>query len=130
MFCNKSCLLERSENNGKDKIVFHRFTKKREDENKNSFLIYITDPCCQAPIWWGGNLVFSFLALPRSGEKSNKCNQYDYESSQAGDLRRHLKIHSGEKSNKCNQCDFASSRVDSLSNHLKIHKGENWKQCN
>ena len=32
--------------------------------------------------------------------KSNKCKQCDYASSQAGNLRRHLKKHSGEKSNK------------------------------
>jgi uncharacterized Zn-finger protein len=38
-----------------------------------------------------------------SGEKSNKCNQCDYASSQAGVLRRHLKTHSGEKPNKCNK---------------------------
>ena len=31
--------------------------------------------------------------------KSNKCNQCDFASSQAGDLRRHLKTHGGEKSN-------------------------------
>ena len=37
--------------------------------------------------------------------KSNKCNQCDYASSQAGDLRTHLKTHSGEKSNKFNQCN-------------------------
>ena len=41
--------------------------------------------------------------------KSNKCNQCGYTSSQAGNLRQHLKMHSGEKSNKCNQCDYASS---------------------
>ena len=27
------------------------------------------------------------------------------------DLRRHLKTHSGEKSYKCNQCDYASSQA-------------------
>ena len=37
--------------------------------------------------------------------KSKKCNQCEYASSWAGDLRKHLKTHSGEKSNKCNQCD-------------------------
>ena len=35
-----------------------------------------------------------------SGEKSNKCNQCDYASSYASNLRAHLKTHSGEKSNK------------------------------
>ena len=33
-----------------------------------------------------------------SGEKANKCNQCEYASSHASDLRRHLKIHGGEKS--------------------------------
>ena len=40
---------------------------------------------------------------------SNKCNQCEYASSLAGNLKTHLKTHTGEKSNKCNQCDFASS---------------------
>ena len=35
------------------------------------------------------------------GDKSNKCNQCDFASIQAGNLRRHLKTHSGEKTNKC-----------------------------
>ena len=31
--------------------------------------------------------------------KSNKCNQCDYVSSHAGNLRTHLKTHNGEKQN-------------------------------
>ena len=34
-----------------------------------------------------------------TGEKSNKCNQCDYASSLAGNLRRRLKTHSAIKSN-------------------------------
>ena len=56
--------------------------------------------------------------------KSYKCNQCDFASSQAGDLRRHLKTHSGEESNKCNQCDYASSQAGDLRTHLKTHTGE------
>ena len=40
----------------------------------------------------------SHTQSPLSGEKSNKCNQCDYASSWAGNLRTHLKMHSGEKS--------------------------------
>ena len=50
-------------------------------------------------------------------DKSNKCNQCGYASSHAGNLRKHLKMHSGEKSNKCSQCDFASSQAADLRTH-------------
>ena len=62
--------------------------------------------------------------------KSNKCNQCDYASSHAGNLRQHSKIHSGKKSNKCKQCNFASSRAGNLRTHLKTHSGEKEKKCN
>ena len=75
-----------------------------------------------------------------SGEKSNKCNQCNYESSLTSNLRMRLKIHSGEKSNKCNQCNCASFRAYSLRIHLKthsskksnvkIHNGERSNKCN
>ena len=57
-------------------------------------------------------------------EKSNKCNQCDYESTYAQVLRDHLKTHSGEKPNKCNQCDYASSKTGNLRRHLKTHSVE------
>ena len=59
-----------------------------------------------------------------SGENSNKCNQCGYASSHAGHLRTHLKTHSGEKPNKCNQCDFVSSQAGNLKKHMKTHSGE------
>ena len=61
--------------------------------------------------------------------KSNKCNQCDFASSHAGNLRSHLITHSGEKSNKCNQCDFASLQAGDLRTHLKIHSGEKSNKC-
>ena len=59
--------------------------------------------------------------ITHCGAKQNKCNQRDYASSHASNLRTHLKAHSGEKSNKCDQCDFAYW----LRTHLKTHSGEN-----
>ena len=38
-----------------------------------------------------------------NGEKSNKCNQFNYAFAGASNLRTHFKTH------KCNKCDFVSS---------------------
>ena len=62
--------------------------------------------------------------------KSNKCNQCGYASSEAGNLRRHLKAHSGEQLNKCNQCNYASPHAFDLRRHLKTHSGEKPNKCN
>ena len=67
---------------------------------------------------------FQTYLKAQSGENSNKCNQCDFASSEAGHLRTHLKTHNGEKSNKCKQCDYASSQADNLRRHLKTHSGE------
>ena len=56
-----------------------------------------------------------------SGEKLKKCNQCNYASSQAGDLRKHLKTHSGEKSNKCNKCGYAFSQAGNLWIYMKTN---------
>ena len=53
-------------------------------------------------------------------EKFNECNQCEYESYRAGDL----KTHSEEKSNKCNQCRYTSSQLCNLRRHLKTHIGK------
>ena len=63
-------------------------------------------------------------SAPKTRKKSNRCNQCEYASPQAGHLRTHLKIHSGERPIKCNQCDYASSRTGDLRQHLKTHSGE------
>ena len=65
-----------------------------------------------------------------STEKSNKCNQCDFASFLAGDLRTHLTMHSEEKSNKCNQCDYAFSEKRKLVRHLKTHSGEKPNESN
>ena len=59
----------------------------------------IADDLCES----GVNVDVPLRNTNNEREKSNKCNQCDYASSQAGDLKRHLKMHSGEKTNKCNQ---------------------------
>ena len=56
--------------------------------------------------------------------KSHKCNQCNYASSRAGDLRRHLKTHGGEKLNKSDAwkvlnplntaCDFKKVMIQLL----------------
>ena len=62
--------------------------------------------------------VFRAYVIIHSGYKSNKCNQCDFASSQAGNLRIRLKMHSGENPIKCVCCNQASSRADILRAHL------------
>ena len=69
------------------------------------------------------NVKVTMKETNKDGGKSNTCDQYEYTSFQAGDLKRDFKTHSGEKSNKCNQCDYASSHVGNLRTHLKTHSG-------
>ena len=62
--------------------------------------------------------IFSGRQFEDAFVKPNKCNQCDFASIRARDLRTHL------KSNKCNQCDYTSSQVGNLRMHLKTHSGE------
>ena len=61
--------------------------------------------------------------------KVKKCNQCDFASSHAGDLRRHLTKHSGEKYKKCNQCNYVSCYANDLRRHLQRHSGEKSNKC-
>ena len=62
-------------------------------------------------------------------EKTYKCNQCNFASVQADNLKRHLKTHSGEKSNKCKQCDYASSHASDLRRHMKSHSENESNKC-
>ena len=66
-------------------------------------------------------LTKKFTNTSKKGE--GKCNQCNYESSQAGNLRAHLKTHSGEKSNNCNTCNYASSRRGDLKPTVEKSRG-------
>ena len=65
-------------------------------------------------------LRWAFLNISSNGlhEKSNLAFKgvCDFDSSQADNLRTHLKC---QMSNKYNQCDYASSHAGHLSQHLK-----------
>ena len=65
--------------------------------------------------------------LKDSKLKANKCDQCDYVSVKACNLKRHLKIHSGAKIHKCQECDFVSALAANLRTHMKTHFRETMK---
>ena len=67
---------------------------------------------CNYASSWAGNLRRHLIT--QSGEKTK-----NYTSSVAGNLRTHLKTHTEEKSNTCNQCDYISLYASALRTHLK-----------
>ena len=59
-----------------------------------------------------------------NGEKSHKCSQCDYASSEAGHFRLHLNIHICAQSNKCNQCDYSSTQVSHLRTYISLEESQ------
>ena len=66
----------------------------------------------------------------RDTKNGEKCNQCEYTSSLASNLKRHLKTHSREKPNQCSRCVFASAQAGDLRRHSKTHSGEKSNKCN
>ena len=67
------------------------------------------------------------IEMAKNVTKVNKCSQCNYESTNKGHLRAHIKAHSGKK---CNQCDYATAHASALRAHLKTRSGEKLNQCN
>ena len=56
---------------------------------------------------------------PNSTPAKYECEYCGHTSVRRSELNNHLKMHTGEKSNKCNQCDYASSQAGHLRTHMR-----------
>ena len=59
-------------------------------------------------------------------ENIYRCELCDYNSSQKGNLKRHMEaVHEGKKPFKCSACDYKCSEKGSLKRHvLLLHEGK------
>ncbi|XP_063687776.1 zinc finger protein 271-like [Bolinopsis microptera] len=64
-----------------------------------------------------------------SGEKPFKCSECSFAARETGTLTRHMRIHSGEKPFKCSECSFAARQAGNLTRHMRIHSGEKPFKC-
>ena len=89
-----------------------------EEEKLHKFTI-VSSPCSSATPSWSGRWSRPDPCL--STDKVWMSTKYEEEVyySWAGHFKTHLKTHSGERQNKCNQCDFASSRAGNMRTRLK-----------
>ena len=103
---------------GRDRATFPK-TENRIDQNPDNCGLSKND----------GN-INAHMRETKIDEISNKCNQCDFTSAYASNLKMHLKIHSRERTNKCNKCDVASIQAGNLRIHLELHCMEKLNKCN
>ena len=65
----------------------------------------------------------------RTGEKLLSRSQCTKSFAQAGDLRRHQRVHTGEKRFSCSQCTKSFALSGQLRKHQRIHAGEKPFSC-
>ena len=58
-------------------------------------------------------------------KKPFKCKQCNYSSTNSGNLKAHMFVHTGEKPLKCKQCDYSCYDSGMLKKHtIALHKGK------
>ena len=63
------------------------------------------------------------------GKKPHSYNQCGFSSISAGDLKRHMLIHSREKPFNCTRCKFSCIQAGTLERHMLYHLGEKRFSC-
>ena len=82
-----------------------------------SIVSVVIKPCCDTEnmenttVQWTKDLNIKDQA---DFKKKHKCNQCNFSTATAGNLKSHKLIHSGEKPFACSQCKYSCNRAGSL----------------
>uniref|UniRef100_A0AAZ3R4G1 C2H2-type domain-containing protein n=2 Tax=Oncorhynchus tshawytscha TaxID=74940 RepID=A0AAZ3R4G1_ONCTS len=65
----------------------------------------------------------------KQGVKPFSCTQCSMRFAQAGNLKRHQRVHTGEKPFSCTQCHMCFAQAGDLKRHQRVHTGERPYSC-
>ena len=71
----------------------------------------------------------SLITHMHTGENPFKCDQCNYSSAYAGEVKLHKQRYTGEKPFKCDQCNYSSTQAIHLKVHKRKHTGEKPFKC-
>lgn len=75
------------------------------------------------------NLLMNSIFVSVSDERKVECTQCDRRFFNAGELKRHMQVHTGERPHPCPYCNKRLSSPYALKGHIRIHTNETPYSC-
>ena len=106
-----------------------RLSKSKKPKAINSVAPPREDQICNTDLNVKGDLARHTKTKTRGTKRSFKCDICDRKFVNAGNLKRHARVHTGERPFPCDECKKTFAYKHSLKEHKRIHTGERPFPC-